>query len=61
MNINKANNLKHKELYKWYNEQPDPKPIRSKFMTRVIRYKRTKEESIKLKIKHKTHTTSTYD
>ena len=40
-------NLKHKELYEWYNNQPEPKVKRAKFSSRVIQYWYSKEDAIK--------------
>jgi len=44
MNIH---NLKHKELYEWYNKQSENKVKRAKFISRVIQYWYSKEEAIK--------------
>lgn len=41
------NNLKHKELYEWYENQPSPKSKRAIFSGRVLRYDIPKEEAIK--------------
>lgn len=38
--------LKHIELYKWYKRQPKPKPKRSVFCARVIRYGYDREKAI---------------
>ena len=41
-----VHNLKHKELYSRYNMQPDPKPIRQKFASRVVIYWASREEAL---------------
>lgn len=45
-----TNNLKHKELYEWYTNQPEPKPKWSTFRARVTRYNLSKEYSIQNKL-----------
>ena len=38
--------LKHKELYQWYQEQPQPKCERAKFCARVTKYWYDKQEAL---------------
>lgn len=40
-------NLKHKELYEWYNNQPEPKVKRAKFSNRIFQYWYSKEDALK--------------
>lgn len=40
------NNLKHKELYEWYQKQDDPKAKRSIFANRVLQYWYSKEDAL---------------
>ena len=40
-------NLKHKELYEWYNNQPEPKVKRAKFSNRIFQYWYSREDAIK--------------
>ena len=41
-----VHNLKHKELYEWYNQQDNPKCKWTVFASRVVRYWYTKEDAI---------------
>ena len=41
-------NLKHKELYEWYQQQPEPKCQRAKFASRVKMYGYSKEKALAL-------------
>lgn len=53
--------LKHEELYKWYQEQPQPKCKRANFVARVMRYWYDKETALHINSLHSEKTLRRYN
>lgn len=51
----------HKELYKWYQEQPQPKCKRANFVARVMRYWYDKETALHINNQHSEKTLRRYN